>query len=140
MIVVDASVWVSRLNRRDVHHAASRDWLTRQMSQGISLIGPALVLAEVAGAISRTTGRPRLAHRAVGFLARLPGFHVVEIDHRLGTMAAELAARLRLRGSDATYVAAAHILGLPLVTWDDEQRERGGRIIAVRTPAVSETP
>jgi predicted nucleic acid-binding protein len=57
------------------------------------------------------------------------------VDESLAREAAELAARLRLRGADAVYVAVARKLDLPLVTWDAEQRERGGAAIVVRTPA-----
>jgi predicted nucleic acid-binding protein len=139
VIVVDASVWVSGLSRRDAHHPVSRAWLARQLTTGVSLVGPALVLAEVAGAVARTMGRPRLGHRARRLLERLPGFRVMEIDSRLGAIAAEIAATLRLRGSDAMYVAVAHVLGASLVTWDIELRERGRRMITVRTPAEDET-
>jgi len=41
--VVDASVWVSRLLTRDIHHARSRSWLDRQMAEGALLIAPALM-------------------------------------------------------------------------------------------------
>ena len=134
MIVVDASVWVSRFVRRDVHHEASRQWLAEQVGSGAAFVGPALVLAEVAGAISRQTGRSRLGGLALGWFNRLPGLRIIPIDHRLGAAAADIAARFGLRGADAIYVATAHVLALPLVTWDAEQRERGGRLVAVRTP------
>ena len=51
MMVVDASVWVSRLVPQDAHHATSRQWLERQLMEGALLIAPVLVLAEVAGAL-----------------------------------------------------------------------------------------
>ncbi len=35
---------------------------------------------------------------------------------------------------DAVYVALARDLGLPLVTWDDEQRTRASTVVTVRTP------
>jgi predicted nucleic acid-binding protein len=134
VIVVDASVWVSELVPRDVHHDASREWLAEQVARDTALVGPALVLPEVAGAISRQTGRSRLGRRALRWLGRLPGLQLIPVDHRLGTAAAEIAVTLELRGVDAVYVAAAHVLGVPLVTWDREQRERGGRLVAVMTP------
>lgn len=133
-MVVDASVWVSRLFNRDANHEASQRWLTEQVASGVPLVGPSLLLAEVAGAISRRYARPRLGWRAVQLLLRVPTLSLVATDDEVGTVAAEVAARLTLRGADAIYVATAHILGVPLVTWDGEQRERGGRLVTVRTP------
>lgn len=134
MTVVDASVWVSRLVPQDVHHAASRDWIEREMTGGRFVVAPALLLAEVAGAIARRTGQPQLASRAVERLEHLAGLRLVSVDAPLARSAARLAADLSLRGADAVYVAAARHLDLPLVTWDREQRERAGTLIEVRTP------
>ena len=134
MTVVDASVWVSRLVPHDVHHAASRQWLLQELADGHLLVAPVLLLAEVAGAVSRRTARPLLARRTTRSLLRLPGLRLVPLGRRLGPEAAELAADLGLRGADAVYVATARRLGLPLVTWDVEQRERAARLIAVRAP------
>ena len=129
--VVDASVWVSRLLTLDIHHARSRSWLDRRMTEGALLIAPALMPPEVAGAVARRTGEAALATRAVEEILRLPALRVVSLDENLAELAASLAARLALRGADAVYVAVAHQLGLPLVTWDREQRERAAALIDV---------
>jgi len=134
MIVLDASVWVSRLVPQDVHHAASRGWMERYLASGGVLAAPVLLLAEAAGAISRRTGRADLGHLAVELFLRLPGVRIVAVDRQLGRTAAQLAAELRLRGADAAYVALAQQLGIPLVTWDEEQRTRAGGAVAVYTP------
>jgi predicted nucleic acid-binding protein len=57
----------------------------------------------------------------------------VPVDHGLADAAAALAARLRLRGADATYVAVASRLGVPLVTWDDKQRQRAASLVTIHT-------
>jgi predicted nucleic acid-binding protein len=134
MSVVDASVWVSRLVPQDEHHAQSRSWLEQQTADRQLLVAPVLLLVEVAGAVARRTGRPDLGQLAIQAILRVPGLHLVTLDRRLGLEAARLAANLRLRGADASYVAVAHGLNLPLVTWDEEQRLRGAAMIAVRTP------
>jgi predicted nucleic acid-binding protein len=133
-MVIDASVWVSYLVPSDAHHAASYVWLTNYAATGRLLVEPVLLIVEVAGAISRRSGRPDLAHQAVQTLRRIPAMRFVPIDSQLGERAAQLAADLSLRGADAVYVALAHQLGLPLVTWDDEQRTRAAAIISVQTP------
>jgi predicted nucleic acid-binding protein len=124
-MVVDASVVVSYLVPHDVHHEASRGWITRHVADGGLVIAPAVLLR---------TGGPRLAQRAIDALLDLPELRLVPVDDGLARTAAILAARLRLRGADAVYVAAASALDLPLVTWDVEQRERSASTIEVRAP------
>jgi predicted nucleic acid-binding protein len=133
-MVVDASVVVSHLVPHDVHHAASRAWLTRHLSEGGLVIAPALLLPEIAGAVARRTGAPRLAQRAVEAVLRLPALRLVPVDDVLARRAAVLAGRLRLRGADAVYIATAATLRQPLVTWDAEQRDRAARVIQVMVP------
>lgn len=132
--VVDASVWVSRLVAADHHHAETVSWFARQDASGALLLGPSLVVAEIAGAIARRTGDVQRARRTTALLTRLPTLRLAPVDESLARDAAELAARLQLRGTDAVYVAVARRLELPLVTWDTEQRERGRALVSVRTP------
>lgn len=123
-VVVDASVWVARLVPQDAFHPAVKTWMEIQRSEGVQLLSPALLLAEVAGAISRRTGDAELARRAVEHLESLPGLRLVEMDHALLHAAAHLAAEFGLRGADSTYVAVASRLDLPLATLDADQRTR----------------
>lgn len=133
-MVVDASVVVSRLVPHDVHHEASRRWLTQHIADGGLLIAPTLLLAEVAGAVARRTGKPRLAQRAVAAVLRLPALRLVPVDEILARAASSLAGQFRIRGADAIYIAAAAALRVPLATWDLEQRERAAHIVDVFVP------
>jgi predicted nucleic acid-binding protein len=133
-MVVDASVMVSHLVPHDAHHLASRAWLTNHVDDGGLVIAPVLLLPEIAGAVARRTGAPGLAQRAIDAVLKLPGLRLLTMDEVLGRTAAGLAGRLRLRGADAIYIAAALSLRLPLVTWDTEQRERAARVIEVLIP------
>jgi predicted nucleic acid-binding protein len=119
---------------QDIHHATSRQWLEQHVAGGEPLVAPILLLAEIAGAIARRTGEPELARRTLEGILRVPNLRLVSTDPQLGREAARLAANLRLRGADAMYVAVAYQLGVPLVTWDREQRERAGEVIAVHVP------
>jgi predicted nucleic acid-binding protein len=134
MVVIDASVWVSRLVSQDVHHDASRRWLEEYTEHGGRIITPALLLPEVAGAISRRTGESKLANQVVKQLQRLPLLQLVSVDQRLGQAAARLAANLGLRGADAVYVAVAEQLTVPLLTWDKEQIDKAGKLVQAVTP------
>ena len=131
MYVVDASVWVSRFLPADIHHGPSYRWMSAQVAQGEPLAAPLLVLAEVAGAMVRRTRSSELGAQAVFLMQQLPNARLVPIDTELAQLGARLAAELRLRGADALYVALARRLGAPLVTWDQEQRERGGQLVTV---------
>jgi predicted nucleic acid-binding protein len=98
------------------------------------LTAPAVLLPEVGGALARQTGRPELAIRALSLLQRLPNLRIAFIEAELALASGELAAQLRMRGADALYVALAERLGVPLVTWDRGQRERGSGRVETLTP------
>jgi predicted nucleic acid-binding protein len=134
MRVVDASVWMGRLVPQDVHYASSRHWLEVYTARGGLLVAPILLLAEVAGAIARRLGSVELAERATQVLLQVPGLRLVPLDAQMGQASAQLAAEFGLRGADATYVAVAHHLGVPLVTWDRQQGERAAERVSVLTP------
>lgn len=59
---------------------------------------------------------------------------LVPIEAELSQLAARFAADQALRGADAVYVSLAYRLGVPLVTWDREQRERRPSTVNVVTP------
>ena len=141
-VVVDASVWVSRLVTDDVFHTASRTWLIHHAQDGGRWVAPALMPAEVVGAISRRTGKPELANRALKhlLLPGLRGLRLVALDRRLGKAAAQLAASAGLRGADAVYAALAQHLSIPLVTWDEETGQRAGALLTVMQPPREAAP
>jgi len=130
-IVVDASVWVSRLVPKDVFHQIVKAWMEKQRSEGVIFLSPALLLPEVAEAISRYTGEKRLARNSIDSLMRLPGLRLVEMDQSMVQEAARLAADLGVRGADSFYVAVAARLNLPLATLDEDQKTRAGSLINI---------
>jgi len=133
-VVVDASVWASYLLPADPFHHPSRQWLVPWLTQKHEVVGPVLLLVEVASAIARRTGRPRLGRRAIRTLRQNPQVRLIDLDESLAVVAATLAVDLGIRGADAVYVAVAHRLSLPLVTWDQEQLTRGAAVVQTRTP------
>lgn len=64
-VVLDASVWVSRLVVQDQFHEETKVWMEEQRDAGMQFISPTLLLAEVGGAISRRTGEPLLGKRVI---------------------------------------------------------------------------
>ncbi len=135
-VVVDASVWVSRLVPSDAHHQASRRWLEAFTERGGHVVAPVLLLPEIAGAVSRHTSSPDLARQAVQILQRLRSLRLVALDRALGLATSRLAADLGLRGTDATYVAVADVLKIPLITWDSEHVDKAGKRVIVQMPDV----
>ncbi len=135
-VVVDASVFVSRLFEHDVHHDPSARWFEDREREGGLFVVPAILPAEVAGAVRRRLDDGSVARRIVVWLMRLPALRVVTLDRRVGEQIAQLAADLGLRGADASYVAVARMLGLPLVTWDQDQSRRAEGTVATLTPSA----
>jgi len=134
-IVVDASVWVSYFLKEDVHHPISRPWLTNQLENGI-VVGPTILLGEVAGPVARETGDKALAHATHQKLMELPTLRIVPVDDRLGEAAAIAAVDFGLRAADAIYVALAQVLNIPLITWDRRQGERGAAAVLTSSPTL----
>ena len=136
MYVVDASVWVARLVPQDIHHEASRTWLSGRVDEGELVAMPAIALPEIAGAIARRTGSSDMGNRAIALLQQLPNARLVPVDRPLAVLAAGIAAELYLRGADALYVALARRLSVALVTWDGEQLARAQGAVEAVTPQV----
>lgn len=128
--ILDASVWVARLIPQDEFHLLTKEWMSAQRALDGQFVSPSLLLAEVAGAVSRCTVAS-LAHRAIQELQRLPGLRLVEMNDALIEEAAGLAADLGLRGADSVYVALAKQLGVPLLTFDVDQKERAKTTVEI---------
>ena len=59
---------------------------------------------------------------------------IVPIDAALVQAAVEVATNLQLRAGDSTYVALAHQLHIPLISWDKEQLQRARTLVATYAP------
>ena len=133
-VVLDASVYVAMLKQDEPDHAASQQWYNDALASGTPLAAPLPFLAEVAGAISRSTSDTQLAEAVVTQIQVLGVIELIPVNDLLGVRAAEIAARHRLRGCDALYVAVAEQLGGALVSLEQEQLERGTAVIPTRHP------
>jgi predicted nucleic acid-binding protein len=134
VVVIDTSVWISRLLPTDSNHSLARNWIDQHLLNGGMLVAPVLLVTEVASATSRQTRRPSLAHRAVSRLYHLTGMSLVPIDQTLIDTATDFAADLGIRGTDALFVALAKQLNIPLVTFDSEQIQKPVGIIHTIRP------
>ncbi len=132
---VDASVFLNAFNPYEVGHDDSYRLLARLQEHAVPVIVPALLLPEVAAAVSRGRENEALAREFAAAVSRLPHLVFVPLDLALAHQAAGAAARYCLRGSDAVYAAVALRFGSVLVTLDREQRERVQAVIPTRFPA-----
>lgn len=132
---IDASVYLNAFNPREKGHAESQRLLAHLQAQGMPIIGPTLLVPEVAATVARGRGDAELARRFATALARLPHLVLVPLDATLARLAAEVAAQHRLRGSDAVYCAVAMRFASVLVTLDREQHDRVARALPACYPA-----
>lgn len=133
--IVDASVWASYFIAVDAWHAPSSDWFRLVRAEEAVIIGPTLLLPEVASAVSRRTGRADLANGALLQMERLRRLQLVSIDLEVARLAARLAGDLRLAGADSVYASLAQALEVRLVTWDNELRDRARSVATTASPS-----
>jgi predicted nucleic acid-binding protein len=131
---VDASVFLNAFNPYEGGQATSQRLLAHLQDGAMPIIVPTLLLPEVAAAIGRGRNDPDLARGFATALRGLPHLIWVPLDERLAQQAADLAAQVRLRGSDAVYAAVALRFGSVLITLDREQRDRVADVVTARYP------
>ncbi|MFZ5819813.1 MAG: type II toxin-antitoxin system VapC family toxin [Chloroflexota bacterium] len=131
---VDASVHINALNAREQGSRESQAFLARVEDERLEVICPTLLVAEAAAALSRALGDPEQGLAFACAIRDLPNLALVPLDEPLADLAAELAARHRLRGADAVYAAVAQRHGALLVTNDRQQLERLEGILPVARP------
>ena len=139
IVVVDASVWVSAILIADAFYTESSRWFWAFHEHGGRVAAPITLVAEVAGAIARRSGRSDIAYEYALDIQTDPRVRLYSVDAALGDAAAQLAAHLPLKMADAVYVALAQGLGTPLVTRDREQLARGSTVIQTMTPEEMES-
>ena len=133
-IVVDASVLVATAIPDEAGHGSALALVDRCIREHMPFIEPAIMIPEVLGAVTRMTGRPRLAHRLLAAYRSRADFSVLPVEVAVAESAGDIASLQRVKGCDAIYLALARELALPLVTLDREQRERAPEDVEVLTP------
>jgi predicted nucleic acid-binding protein len=133
-MIVDASVWVAGVLNEDAHHEVSLAFLHRFVKERRIATLPLLVWAEIAGAVARRTGDTERGMKAAGLLTVQNWVRGVPLDAALASESMRLAAKLRLRGADAVYVALAASCREPLISLDAEMLERARSVANVLTP------
>jgi predicted nucleic acid-binding protein len=133
-VTIDASVFVSAFTPIEPAHAASKIRMQRIRDSGTPIIVPSLVIPEIAAALARGQGKPDLGMAFAMQVASFPNLTLIAVDKGLAQLAAETAAKYKLRASDAVYAAVALRFGANLVTLDREQLERLADALPVSAP------
>ena len=133
-VTIDASVFVSAFTPTEFAHQISKAFMMSVREQSVPIIVPVLVLPEISAAIARGQGKPELGIAFANELKNFSNITLIDLDSSLADFAVEVAAKHRLRGSDAVYAAVALRFGTELVTLDREQLERLPKIVPVRAP------
>ncbi len=133
-VTVDASVFVNAFSPEEDGSDKSMAFLSQLREDGVPLIQPTLFLPEVAASIARKQDDTEAALELEQELRNFFDLTLVDLDENLADFASEVAAKHRLRGSDAVYAAVALRFGTELITLDREQLERLPKILAVRAP------
>ena len=130
-LTLDANLFISRYRNEDAAHAAAQAFFDRCELIGVQFFVPTLLLAEVAGALSRIHGETRFGDVAITRIFAEPRLKFRDIDSAFAERAARLAARHSLKGADATYLNVALETRSTLVTNDAEllQAQSQARVI-----------
>lgn len=133
--VLDASVLVAATRPNEPFHIDAQACLQRLMTERVALVIPTIALVELASAFSRGGADPSLAEQVVESYHQRRDLELVSVDETLAGVATTIAARQRIRGCDAVYVALAQKRQAVLVTLDNEQRQRAPANVSTWTPA-----
>ncbi|MBI3152648.1 MAG: type II toxin-antitoxin system VapC family toxin [Chloroflexi bacterium] len=133
-LTIDASVFVNAFSPLEAGSDQSLEFISGLNSPHTQVIVPVLVLTEVVAAIARRQSDYDLAMQLAQNIKALPNINFIVIDESLADFSSEVAAKYRLRGSDAVYAAVSLRFGTELVTLDKEQLERLPKVISTRAP------
>jgi predicted nucleic acid-binding protein len=131
---IDASVLVAIFDESDIFHRISLELFESIVQTDTKILIPAFALVEVAGALSR---KGHHYDNVIEYLYRLRSHRNIEflaMTTELYELAADIAIQLKVKGADSIYIAVSYHYNLKLVTYDNEQRDRGGKIVATATP------
>jgi predicted nucleic acid-binding protein len=133
-VTVDASVFVNAFSPDEDGSDESAEFLSQLRQDGVPLIQPTLFFPEVVASIARKQDDEEIALELMRELKKFSKLTLVDLDDDLADFASEVAAKHRLRGSDAVYAAVALRFGAELITLDREQLERLPKVLSVRKP------
>lgn len=126
---VDANIWVAAFDKTDRFHAESTKFLRVLALEAIISVAPAILIVEVACALTRRFADPDVGIEVAERLSTPGRLRLEPLTDALLAEAVRLGAGHRLRAADALYAATAALrTGGRLVSWDGELVERAGAL------------
>jgi predicted nucleic acid-binding protein len=133
-VTIDASVFVNAFSPDEDGSDESAEFLAQLRKDGVPIIQPTLFFPEVVASIARKQDETEIALELSQELKKFPKLTLIDLDEDLADFASEIAAKHRLRGSDAVYAAVALRFGTELITLDKEQVARLPKVLTVKMP------
>lgn len=134
MYCIDASVLIAVFDETDTFHETSLKLFELIIQTDVNVIIPAFALVEIAGALSRKGYKIDDITNYLNYLRICKNIEFILLDNDLYESAISIALRLKIKGGDSIYIAISSFFNLTLVTYDNQQRERGKEIINTATP------
>jgi len=134
MYCLDASVIISAAKPDEFYFEKSKAFLNQIREKEIKVFLPEIIIPEIASGLLRATKNPKISYRLALSLRTVPNFSFVPVDSKLANLASWVVCQIKLKGTDAIYVALAYDYNLELITLDKEQLKRSKKLIKVTRP------
>lgn len=134
MYCIDASVIVNSQLEREPHHNQSKAFLIMVEEKNLRVFLPEIVIPEITSGILRATMDEDFAFQFVNNLRSISNFLFVPVDSKLANLASWIICKTGLKGADAIYIALAFNYNLELISLDNDQLEKGKKLIRVQRP------
>ena len=134
MYCIDASVMIAIFDESDVFHDVSLRMLEFVIKAKTNIIMPAFALAEIAGALTRKGYKNDDVAKYLNYLRGCRNIDFILPTNELCELAINIALQLRVKGSDSIYIAVSSFYKLTLISYDNQQRERGKSIVETAAP------
>ena len=106
-VTLDASVFVNALSPDEEGSDGSAEFISQLKREEVTFIQPTLFIPEVVASIARKQESAEIGMEILHELRKIPKLTLVDLDDDFTDFSSEVAARHRLRGSDAVYAAVA---------------------------------
>jgi predicted nucleic acid-binding protein len=134
MYCLDASVIVNAQLPREPYSSKSKAILDLIKQRNLKVFLPEIVIPEITSALTRAIKDSKIAYEFSMSLRSLPNFSFVPVDSHLANLASWIISKTNLKGTDAIYVALAYDYNFELITLNNEQLEKGKKLVKVRKP------
>ena len=127
MKVIDTSVLVSLFNPKDIHHESAVAWMSG-LDEEVCLLSPSLALVELTATFARAGYSEQSTLR---ILEKVKALLTIESTDDCIQDGIQAALRAKCRGADSVFIGLCLYLGAELVTFDQEQKQRGATLVSV---------